>query len=216
MAAVGAKAYRWRGVEATSDDELLRQWQGGHERSGEQLVERYFDRMYRFFHSKLDAEADEMVQATFLACLAAKDRFRGDSSFRTFLYAIAKNQLYNTLRARQRADQRFELEMSSIADIVSTPRTVIARHQDYEQLVDVMRRLPVAQHTLLELHYWDELGIGELAGIFEVPEVTIRSRLHRARNALRELLLVHADIAASQSLEDMDAWARSLRRGPAS
>lgn len=194
-----------------ADADLLVHWQGGDQRAGETLVERYFARLYAFFHTKLEHEADELVQATFLACLAAKDRFRGDSTFKTFLYGIAKNQLYTALRGRQRDGDRLAFDVSSMADLVSTPRTVIARNQDHARLVDAMRSLPVEQQTLLELHYWDELGMTELAAIFEAPEVTIRSRLHRARNALRELLRA-GPVArpATETLEQMDEWARSL------
>jgi RNA polymerase sigma factor (sigma-70 family) len=200
-------------METRADEHLLREWQAGDAAAGEALVERHFAKLYNFFHSKLESEADELVQTTFLACLAAKDRFRGDSTFRTFLYGIAKNQLYAALRTRQRADRRLEFDVSSIVDLVTTPRTKLARGQDYEQLVDVMRRLPVNQQTLLELHYWGDVGIAELAQIFEAPEVTIRSRLHRARLALRESLLAAADVSQPPStLEEMDAWVRGSTR----
>jgi RNA polymerase sigma factor (sigma-70 family) len=195
---------------AKPDDDLLVAWQAGDASSGELLVERYFDRLYRFFHTKVDGEADELVQATFLACVGAKDRFRRESSFRTFLFSIAKNQLYAAIRARVKA-ARFDFEVSSIAELVSTPRTRLARNQDYERLVEAMRNLPLEQQTLLELHYWDDLGMTELATIFEAPEVTIRSRLHRARKALRELLEKRKGHGAeAESLDSLDHWARSL------
>jgi RNA polymerase sigma factor (sigma-70 family) len=170
------------------DGDLLARWQDGDRGAGEALVERYFERLYAFFATKLDHEADELVQATFLACLAAKDRYRGDATFKTFLYAIAKNHLYAALRKRHRDGDRLAFDVSSIEDVVSTPRTVIARNQDHERLVRAMRGLPVEQQTLLELHYWNDLGMTELAAVFEMPEVSIRSRLHRARKALRERL----------------------------
>jgi RNA polymerase sigma factor (sigma-70 family) len=195
---------------AKPDDDLLVAWQGGDAEAGEALVERYFDRLYRFFHTKLEAEADELVQATFLACVGAKDRFRREASFRTFLFSIAKNQLYAALRTRMKA-ARMDFEVSSIAELVTTPRAKLARHQDYERLVEAMRALPLEQQTLLELHYWDELDMSELAAIFESPEVTIRSRLHRARKALREGLEKQRGARAeAESLEALDHWARSL------
>jgi RNA polymerase sigma-70 factor (ECF subfamily) len=194
---------------AGDDNELMDRWQGGDARAGELLVERYFDQLYNFFQTKLDTDADELVQLTFLACLDAKDRFRREASFRTFLYAIAKNQLYAFVRKKARTDRQVELEASSIVDLVSTPRTKLARNQDYEQLLGCLRQLPVDQQTLLELHYWSELGMADLAAIFEAPEVTIRSRLHRARNELRELLAAAA-VPAGASVEDTDEWARTL------
>lgn len=196
-----------------SDDDLLVAWQAGDAASGEALVERYFDRLYRFFHTKLEGEADELVQATFLACVGAKDRFRRESSFRTFLFSIAKNQLYAGIRAKVKA-ARGDFELSSIAELVSTPRTRLGRNQEYEQLVEAMRSLPLEQQTLLELHYWDELGMTELAEIFDSNEVTIRSRLHRARKALRELLEKQPRLPRGrevlESLESMDQWARGV------
>lgn len=170
------------------DQELLTRWQAGDEGAGEALVERYFPRLYAFFHTKLDVEADELVQATFLACLTAKDAYRGEARFKTYLYGIAKNQLYAALRKLRRDGDRLAFDVSSVAELVSTPRTVIARNQAHERLVRAMRRLPVEQQVLLELHYWEDLTMSELAAIFAAPEVTIRSRLHRARKALRDLL----------------------------
>jgi RNA polymerase sigma-70 factor (ECF subfamily) len=197
---------------ADGDGDLLARWQAGEQRAGETLVERYFERLYTFFHTKLDQEADELVQATFLACLDAKDRFRGESTFKTFLYGIAKNHLYASLRRRHRDGDRLAFDVSSIAEVITTPRTRIGRNQDRERLLDAMRRLPIEQQTLLELHYWEELGIADLAAIFEAPAVTIRSRLHRARIALRDLLLTeHKGAAVAQTLEAMDDWARSTR-----
>jgi RNA polymerase sigma factor (sigma-70 family) len=190
---------------ATPDADLLLAWQTGDAAAGEALVERYFDRLYRFFHTKLDGDADELVQSTFLACVGAKDRFRRESSFRTFLFGIAKNQLYTAIRNRVKA-ARFDFEVSSIEAMVSTPRTKLARNQDYERLVAAMRQLPLEQQTLLELHYWDELGMADLAEVFESTEVNIRSRLHRAR----ELLAKTGIGGETESLDSLDQWARGM------
>jgi RNA polymerase sigma factor (sigma-70 family) len=195
---------------STSDADLLLAWQAGDATAGEALVERYFDRVYRFFHTKLDTEADELVQLTFLACVGAKDRFRRESSFRTFLFGIAKNQLYAAIRGRVKA-ARYDFAVSSIAALVSTPRTRLARNQDYERLVEAMRRLPVEQQTLLELHYWDDMGMAELAAVFETSEVNIRSRLHRARKQLRELVEKDRTSGSeADSLDSLDLWARAM------
>ena len=196
-----------------SDGDLLARWQAGDQTAGQDLFQRHFARLYAFFRTKLHDEADELVQATFLACIGAKDRYRGESTFKTFLYGIAKNQLYAALRKRHRDGEKLAFDVSSIAELVSTQRTVIARNQDHARLVDALQRLPIEQQTILELHYWDEVGIAELAEIFEAPEVTIRSRLHRARKALKELLEAQPGAKrVAETLEDMDDWARSMAR----
>jgi RNA polymerase sigma-70 factor (ECF subfamily) len=198
-----------------SDIALLEQWRGGDAGAGEALFQRHFDSIYGFFETKCEADADELVQSTFLACLRARDQFRKESSFRTYLFTIARHELYRVLRGRQRDGARLDFELSSIAELVSTPGTRIARNQEHQRLVEVLRQLPVEQQALLELHYWESMEIADLADVFEVPQATIRTRLHRARKSLRERMESAATGVprhALVSLETMDAWARSLPR----
>jgi len=71
--------------------ELLQAWQGGDREAGNQLVDRHFDAITRFFRNKVCSDDDvaELVGQTFLGCTTGKDRFRGDASVRQYLYAIA-------------------------------------------------------------------------------------------------------------------------------
>jgi RNA polymerase sigma factor (sigma-70 family) len=200
-------------TEAT-DIALLDRWQSGDAGAGEALFQRHFNSIYGFFETKCPADADELVQSTFLACLRARGQFRKESSFRTYLFTIARHELYRVLRGRQRDGARLDFELSSIAELVSTPGTRIARNQEHQRLLAVLRQLPVEQQTLLELHYWEDMGIAELAEVFELPQPTIRTRLHRARKLLREKMAGEAPERVLETLETMDAWARGLQRGP--
>jgi RNA polymerase sigma-70 factor (ECF subfamily) len=195
-----------------TDIALLDQWRNGDAAAGESLFRRHFDSIYGFFETKCEADADELVQSTFLACLKARDQFRKESSFRTYLFTIARHELYRVLRDRQRDGARLDFALSSIAELVSTPGTLIARNQEHRHLLEVLRQLPVEQQSLLELHYWEDLDIAALAKVFETPQATIRTRLHRARNALREKLSAAAPPQVLETLETMDAWARGLSR----
>jgi RNA polymerase sigma-70 factor (ECF subfamily) len=197
-------------VTEPTDLDLLEQWRAGNADAGQALFERHFDSIYGFFETKCPNEADELVQSTFLAVLRARTQFRGDSSFRTYLFTIARNELYRVLRTRQRKGTQVDFALSSIAELVSTPGTRMARNQEHRHLVEALQRLPVEQQTLLERHYWEDLEIAELAQIFDAPAATIRTRLHRARKALRELVEHAAPRPALESLETMDAWARGL------
>jgi len=192
-----------------SDRDLFLRWQGGDIKAGEELFERHFDSVYRFFETKCPNDADELVQTTFLACLRGRDAFRHDASFRTYLFAIARNQLYGLLRSRQR-DRAVDFELSSIAELTSTAGTKLARHEQHEQLLEALRNLPLEAQTLLELHYMQDMQIAELAEVFEAPAVTIRSRLHRARKQLRDLLEQNPQVARSviETLESMDQWGK--------
>ena len=196
---------------------LLERWRAGDTTAGEQLFARHFDSIYGFFETKCEADADELTQATFLACLRAKDQFRGASSFRTYLFTIARHELYRILRERQR-NERLDFELSSIAELVSSAGTRLARNQEHKRLIEALRQLPVEQQTLLELHYWEDMGISDLASVFESPEATIRTRLFRARKALRDRMegSVPAEVLADETLNSMDMWAKRVSRRNAS
>jgi len=191
---------------------LLERWRAGDEEAGQTLFARHFDSIYGFFETKCEADADELTQATFLACLRARDQFRSESSFRTYLFTIARNELYRVLRTRQRRDAKLDFELSSIAELVSTPGTRMARNQEHRRLIEALQHLPVEQQTLLELHYWEDMDIAELAQVFDAPTATIRTRLHRARKALRDRMEGSAPQNVLETLDSMDVWAKGLAR----
>lgn len=189
-----------------SDGQLLEQWRAGEAAAGQALFERHFASLYRFFQNKCDGDSDELVQATLLACLNAKEQFRGESSFRTYLFSIARHKLYRYLRDRKR-NPNLDMSITSVAEVVTTLRSVMVRDQAHRALLDALRELTVEQQTLLELHYWEELDTVELSRVFEVPAATVRSWLFRARGKLRELLAANAP----QTLDDLDGLARAAR-----
>lgn len=198
------------------DLELLQRWRDGEAGAGNQLFKRHFDSLWRFFDNKLDGDVDELVQATFLACVRSRDRFKGQSSFRTYVFVIARNELYRHLRKRKRDADALDFGVTSLADLRTTPGSWLARKKDCQLLLHALQELPVEQQIVLELHYWEDMTPTELAAMFEITPSAMRSRLLRARESLRELVTRLAD----QQLGDIDAgaggfdaWARSLREG---
>jgi RNA polymerase sigma factor (sigma-70 family) len=177
---------------AEADFDLLDRWRQGDRAAGEGLFGRYFDSLCGFFSTKCQHEADELVQRTLLACVRAKDQFRKQSSFRTYLFAIARNELYQHLRQRQRDGKQLDFTTTSIAELVTTPGTRLARDAEQRRMLEVLRTMPIEQQTLLELHYWEELDAAALAEVFEVSSNAIRIRLTRARETLRERLAAAA------------------------
>jgi RNA polymerase sigma factor (sigma-70 family) len=143
------------------------------------------------------------VQRTLLACVSAKGSLRGDSSFRTWLFTVARHELFQHLRREQRAGVPVDLAVSSIEQLVTTPGSRLARKAEHQRVLAALRQLPVEQQTLLELHYWEDLDVAELSTVFELEPGTTRVKLYRARQKLKELL------AASD--EDAEAQARQAR-----
>jgi len=192
------------------DDDLamLERWRDGDLRAGDQLCGRYFDEIYRFFEHKLPGEADDLTQQTFLGCVRARDQFRGQSSFRTYLYSIARNELYMRLR-RIPKFQLVDLEVSSLDELISSPSKRLGEQQELAQIRAALRRLPVEQQVLLEFRYWHDLDATALGQMFEATPGAIRVRLLRAREALREAL------GNAEAIGD-DPLSRSLRNPDAS
>lgn len=183
---------------------LLGRWRQGELRAGQELCERYFSEIYRFFEHKLPEEADDLTQQTFMACVKSRDQFRGQSSFRTYLYAIARNQLYMRFR-KTPSYEHVDLEVSSLNELVSSPSHKLGKEQELSRVRAALRQLPVEQQVLLELHYWHDLDAAALAEIFAATTGAIRVRLTRARRVLRDRL--GADVGSSN---DDDRLSRSL------
>jgi RNA polymerase sigma factor (sigma-70 family) len=199
------------GPAGCSDYELLERWEHGALDAGNELFERYFDEVYRFFEHKADQDAPDLVQRTFLACLQSRSRFQKNSSFRTYLYGIARNLLHSYWRHKKRA--LFDVGASTLLDLAPSPSSVIAARHEQRLLLEALRSIPLDLQIALELYYWEELDAPELAQVLEIPEGTVRSRLRRAREALERRL---AQLEASperlaSTLANLDGWARRLR-----
>jgi RNA polymerase sigma-70 factor (ECF subfamily) len=166
---------------------LLERWRNGDRRAGEELCARYFDEIYRFFVHKLADQADDLTQQTFLACVKSRDRFQGKSSFRTYLFAIARNELLMALRPLSRY-QHVDIAELSLEDLVTTPSRRLGKQQAHERLSAALRKLPVEQQMLLEFRYWHDLDAEALAELYESTPGAIRVRLLRARKALLAVL----------------------------
>lgn len=161
-------------------------WRGGDQAAGRDLFSRYFDQLYRFFSNK-SSEPDEMVQSTMLALVKAADQFAGRSSFRTYVFTVARNVLYTRLRTVVR-ERDFDPASSSIRDFATSVRSRLARDQEHRRLCEALQTLAVEEQTLLELHYWEGMDAGALGEVFELDPAAIRQRLTRARASLREAM----------------------------
>lgn len=196
------------------DLELLEGWRDGDKKAGDELFVRHFESIYRFFAGKVDAEAvEDLVQNTFLACVEGKDSFRGEASFRTYLFAVARRLLYRRYRDRHKTD-RLDFGVTSLHDLGPSPTAAVHAKQEQRLLLEALRRIPVDLQIALELHYWERLSGPDMAVALDIPEGTVRSRLRRAREALDAQLEALADSAEilAATTSDLDRWAASLQR----
>ena len=158
-------------------------------------------RSYRFFENKVQRDAEELVQETFLECVNSRNNFRRQSSFRTFLFAIARHTLYGHWRTGAARGKAIDFDDVSLAALSTSVGTRVARAQDCGRLAAALFELPMEQQLLLELFYWEELDGEQLAEVFDIAAATTRSRLFRARAALRERL-ANTPSPSGQSISD--------------
>jgi RNA polymerase sigma factor (sigma-70 family) len=196
-----------------TDLELLERWRAGARQAGSELFERHFDSICRFFANKVDRDVDELVQRTFTACVEGKDRFRGQSSFRTYLFGVAHNVLRSHLRTRKRESDRFDPGVTSVHDLGLSPTVLIAAQREQTLTLQALRRIPIEHQLVLELYYWESMTAGELGEVLQIPEGTARGRIRRAKQLLEEQLrrLSASDAELESTLSGLETWARGLR-----
>ena len=182
-----------------SDAELVQQAQGGVGSAFAELVSRYQDRVfntcYRMCHN--DADARDLTQSAFLKALEALPRFEQRSNFYTWLFRIAVNL---TLSHRRSSARRPHLSLDRTDDDGHAPLTPAAVDADSDVSGPVERR-ELEQRVAWALQQLDDefraavvlkdiedMDYASIAEILEVPVGTVKSRIHRGRLALRELL----------------------------
>lgn len=174
-----------------TDRELLERWRDGDKTAGNELFRRHFDSLRRFFRNKVELTlVEDLMQRTLLGCLESVSSFRGDASFRTYLFTIARRQLIDHLRRQYRAASREapDLTVSSIADLGLSPSKVAAAQEHHALIAEAMQHIPVDFQITLEMYYWEQIDGAELAEVLGIAQATVRTRLHRARKALRDRL----------------------------
>ncbi len=192
-----------------SDLELLNAWRDGDSQAGNLLCKRHVDALYRFFRTKVSRGAEDLVQHTLTAAVEARERFAEQSSFKSYLFGIARNLLKAEFRRRMKWERDPDFSSQSLEDCDPSPSTALREAQQRNLLSRAMRQIPVDYQIALELYYWENLSGPELASVLGLGEPGVRSRLRRAKEALREAM-----DALGASREDSVASLRQLDAKP--
>jgi len=200
-------------VSERTDEELFEAWRGGDAAAGTALFERYFDPLYRFLRGKVLA-VDDLLQQTFLACVKRKDALRDGAKFRSYMFTVARHELFEHWRQRKKRAGDVDVGELSIKDLGTSPSGVVARQAEHRLLLRALQSIPLDLQIALELHYWEGMTGPELAEVLEIPEGTVRSRLRRAQEALEAAMTELAEDPESlaSTRADLDKWAASLAR----
>ena len=170
------------------DEVTLRRAQRGDQRAWRDLVERYQQPVYalifRMLAGRARHRAEDLAQETFVRVLGALDRFdpAGPATLSTWILTIAARLTLNELRRRDSAALADEPIADDRADADSERARLGAA------IATAMHALPAEQRTALVLREYHELSYAEIAGVLDLDVGTVKSRISRARAALRDLL----------------------------
>jgi RNA polymerase sigma-70 factor, ECF subfamily len=167
-----------------SDERLMLAFSQGSSEAFTELFHRYKQPIYGFFCRRVadSAHAEELAQETFLALLRAARRYEPRALFRTYLYAIG----FKILRAHRRK-AAFRAAFLGHRDSLPDP----SKHDATESGLWVRRaveKLDPLDREIVMLREFEQLSYAEIADLLQLPLNTVRSRLFRARTALRSLL----------------------------
>ena len=178
------------------DRDLVARWQGGDETAFEQLVRLHEKKVYRLLLRMMGSheEAQDVAQETFLSLHRHGHRFRGEARFSTFVYRVASNAALNRRRTlgRNRARlQKLQTRQAAGDDLPQGPRDPEDATGGVELSAAVREALETLKPALrmpVLLYDIEGLAYGEIAEVLGVAEGTVKSRIHRARQALRQQL----------------------------
>lgn len=141
-----------------------------------------------------DEERRNLVQTTLIQVLRRLGSFRGDASFSTWLFRVTTNEALMMLRTRRRRRARIaDVEVDTAAatqpdDASARPDARLDAHVARVRVATALAALPTSYRDVVVAHYHEDLGLQEIAERLRISESAVRSRLHRARAALRTLL----------------------------
>ena len=183
---------------------LLRRLRDRDERAFRELLELHRDRVYNITFRMLGnrAEAEDVAQEVFISVFKTIDQFREESKFSTWLYRVAVNHCKNRIKylARRHDKKREELDETShqangavhgvpVRD--PQPDRALEGAQMERLLQEAIGNLDDDHRIVVVLRDIEDLSIEEICDITGLPDGTVKSRLHRARLALRKKLQRH-------------------------
>lgn len=198
-ARVGTRVSRNRARPLVIDDpdaELVERWKAGDEQAFEALIRHHQQRVFRLLMRMMGTreEAEDVCQEAFLSLHRHGKRFRGESRFSTFVYRVAANAALNRRRSLGRSRARVEklgVRQAAGDDLPYSPRDpedATAGLELSQHVREALDKLSPALRMPVILYDIEGMPYAEIAKVLDIAEGTVKSRIHRARQALRKEL----------------------------
>jgi RNA polymerase sigma-70 factor (ECF subfamily) len=176
-------------AQETSDEALVLSIATGDKQALQVLFGRHNVRVYRFVLRFLndEAAAEDLVSEVFLDVWRQANRFEARSQVSTWLLAMARNKALSALR--RRSTEELDEEVAEfIEDPADNPEVTMQKKQRNSILADCLTQLSAAHREIIDLVYYHEKSIDEVAEIIGVPQNTVKTRMFYARKRIAELM----------------------------
>ena len=176
-------------ARATSDEMLLENIAGGDRTAMHTLYARHNVRVYRFVLRMLrdTSAAEDLVSQVFLDVWRTASQFEGRSQVSTWLLSIARFKALTALRQRKYEDIDQD-DVMEIADQADTPEASLDRSRTSDILRACVAKLSPAHREIVNLVYYHEKSVEEVASLIGIPASTVKTRMFYARKQLADLL----------------------------
>jgi RNA polymerase sigma-70 factor (ECF subfamily) len=174
---------------AASDEVLIGRIAQGDRLAMQVLFARHHVRVYRFVLRLVrnNASAEDLISEVFLDVWRQADRFEGRSAVSTWLLAIARFKALSSMR--RKPDEELDDEAAgAIADTSDTPEVSLQKKDKSELLRGCLEQLSREHREVIDLVYYHEKSVEEVAEIVGIPGATVKTRMFYARKKLSELL----------------------------
>jgi RNA polymerase sigma-70 factor (ECF subfamily) len=177
------------GLAQESDDKLLARIRAGDNLALQALYGRHHVKVFRFALRLLRNEqnAEDVVSEVFIDVWRNPAGFEGRSEATTWLLAIARNKAYSLLR-KKKEDQIDEDSAAEIEDAADNPEVVMQKKTKGDLLRACLSHLSVEHREVIDLVYYHDKSVEEVALIVGAPEGTVKTRMFHARKKLSELV----------------------------
>lgn len=173
------------------------------------LVERYQDRVYNLALRMCGNPDDafDLAQEAFFRAWRGLSGFQGDSAFSTWLFRLSSNVCLDWLRAKKRrptvsltaVDDDGEETQLDLPDPGKSPEELLEAAEDRATLAKAMNQLPVEYRQILTMRAINDMSYTEIAEALQIREGTVKSRISRARLALRNILMENGNKNGSEA-----------------
>ena len=176
-------------MQATSDDVLIGRIAGGDRLAMQVLYGRHHVRVFRFVLRLVrnEATAEDLISEVFLDVWRQAGQFEGRSAVTTWLLSIARFKALSAMR--KRSDEELDEEQAeAIADDSDDPEVAVQKKDKSDALRRCLTALSAEHREVIDLVYYHEKSVEEVAEIVGIPEATVKTRMFYARKKLAEIL----------------------------